>query len=44
MQMFLAMSDPLEHVLPHTYHLGPLHFTNHMVMVLVAAIMMLQKT
>src|SRR5258707_15699135 len=41
MQTFLAIEDPLEHVLPYTYHLGPLHVTNHMIMVLVAAALML---
>jgi F0F1-type ATP synthase membrane subunit a len=42
MLLFLAAEDPLEHVLPHTYfHLGPVGITNHMIMVLVAALLML---
>lgn len=42
MQPFLAILDPLEEVLPHTLvRLGPLHITNHMVMALAAAILML---
>jgi F0F1-type ATP synthase membrane subunit a len=42
MQLFLAMSDPLEEVLPHTYfHIGGIHVTNTMVMATVAAILML---
>ena len=42
MQLFLAMADPLEEVLPHTLiRLGPLHITNHMLMALIAALLML---
>src|SRR5882724_4683165 len=42
MQMLLAMADPLEEVLPHTFfRLGPLSVTNHMVMALIAALLML---
>src|SRR5579859_4020458 len=42
MQMLLAVADPLEEVLPHTYFkLGPFALTNHMVMALVAALLML---
>src|SRR6476646_7067154 len=42
MQLLLsAVEDPLEDVLPHTYHLGPLHLTNQMVMALLAAVLML---
>src|SRR3978361_857808 len=41
MHLILAM-DPLEHVLPHElFRVGPLHFTNHMLMVGVAALLML---
>ncbi len=39
--MFLANADPLEEVLPHTFHFGPLHVTNQMIMALVAALLML---
>jgi F0F1-type ATP synthase membrane subunit a len=42
MHLFLAAEDPLEHVLPHTYfHIGPVGITNHMIMVLIAALLML---
>lgn len=42
MHPFLAMNDPLEEVLPHElFRVGGLHFTNHMLMVLVAAVLML---
>src|SRR5438067_4266282 len=42
MHPILAMADPLEEVLPHTYfHVGSFHFTNHMLMALVAAVLML---
>jgi F0F1-type ATP synthase membrane subunit a len=42
MQLFLAAEDPLDEVLPHTYfHLGPVGITNHMIMALVAALLML---
>ena len=38
----LAISDPLEEVLPHTYfRLGPLSVNNHMLMALIAALLML---
>lgn len=38
----LALSDPLEHVLPHDlFRIGSLHVTNQMLMALVAAILML---
>ncbi|HWE02371.1 MAG TPA: F0F1 ATP synthase subunit A [Tepidisphaeraceae bacterium] len=41
MHLLLAL-DPLEHVLPHTLlRLGSLHLTNHMLMALVAALLML---
>lgn len=34
----LAATDPMQHVIPHTlFHVGPLAFTNHMLMLLVAA-------
>lgn len=40
MHLLLAL-DPLEHVLPHDLiRLGPLHFTNHMLFVLIAALLM----
>lgn len=39
--LLLAVEDPLEDVLPHSYHLGPLHLTNQMIMALVAAVLML---
>ncbi|MDB5358312.1 MAG: atpB [Phycisphaerales bacterium] len=39
---FLSALDPLEHVLPHEiFRIGRLHFTNHMLMVLVSALLML---
>src|ERR1041384_6509298 len=40
---FLSEMDPLEHVLPHPLHfdIGPFHMTNHMLMALVAAVLML---
>ncbi|WP_428939407.1 F0F1 ATP synthase subunit A [Fontivita pretiosa] len=39
----LAAADPLDHVLPHDVHLhiGPFQLTNHMLMALVAAVLML---
>ena len=42
MHLFLAMDDPLDDVLPHTFFsfLG-LHINNQMIMVLVAAVLML---
>jgi hypothetical protein len=42
MHLFLAVEDPLDDVLPHTFFsfLG-IHFNNQMIMVLVAAILML---
>ena len=34
----LAATDPMQHVIPHTlFHVGPMAFTNHMLMLLVAA-------
>ena len=40
--LLLAAGDPMEHVIPHKlFDLGPLHFTNHMLMLLVAAAIML---
>jgi F-type H+-transporting ATPase subunit a len=52
MYLMLAASDPLEHVLPHTYWSGPtlftlfgfpftLHITNQMIMIGVASLLML---
>jgi F0F1-type ATP synthase membrane subunit a len=42
MQLLSAMADPLEEVLPHTYfHVGRFGFTNHMMMALIAALLML---
>ena len=42
MQLILAIGDPLEEVLPHTFfRIGPLHVTNQMVMALIAALLML---
>jgi F0F1-type ATP synthase membrane subunit a len=42
MQMLLAMADPLEEVLPHTYFkLGPLALTNQMLMALFVALAMI---
>lgn len=40
--MFVAIADPLEEVLPHTFFsIGPLHVTNQMIMALIAALLML---
>jgi F0F1-type ATP synthase membrane subunit a len=40
--MLLAAADPLEEVLPHAYFkLGPFSLTNHMLMALLAALLML---
>ena len=37
----LAATDPMQHVIPHTlFHVGPLAFTNHMLMLLVSAILL----
>ncbi len=42
MQLFLAMADPLEEVLPHTFFsIGPIHVTNTVIMATVAAVLML---
>jgi F0F1-type ATP synthase membrane subunit a len=42
MHLLLAAGDPLDDVLPHTYfHIGPLGVTNHMLMALIAALLML---
>jgi F0F1-type ATP synthase membrane subunit a len=42
MHLFLAMDDPLDDVLPHTYFsLLGLHVNNQMIMALVAAVLML---
>jgi len=52
MYLLLAASDPLEHVLPHDYWIGPtlfhlfgmpftLHITNQMIMIGVASLLML---
>lgn len=41
MQFLLAAADPMEEVLPqHLFQLGPFEFTNQMLMVLVAAVLM----
>ena len=38
----LAAGDPMDHVLPHElFQIGPLSFTNHMLMLLVVAALML---
>jgi len=40
--VFIAAGDPMEHVLPHKlFDLGPIPFTNHMLMLLVVAAVML---
>jgi len=50
MQLILAVTDPLEHVLPHTYfgthvtlfeHVFPINITNHTIMIGVASLMMI---
>ena len=42
MQLFLAMADPLEEVLPHTFFsIGPFHVTNTVIMATIAALLML---
>src|SRR4051812_6935681 len=42
LQLLLASSDPIDHVLPHpAFHLGPITVTNQMFMATVAAVMML---
>ena len=38
----LAASDPMQHVLPHPlFHIGPFTFTNHLLMLLITAAIML---
>lgn len=38
----LAAADPMQHILPHgLFQVGPLNFTNHMLMLVMAAVLML---
>ena len=40
--IILGSGDPMQHVIPHTlFEIGPFHFTNHMLMLLIAASLML---
>src|SRR5437763_9380368 len=43
MMNVILVADPMEHVLPHELHvrIGPLMLTNHLLMALVAAVLML---
>jgi len=41
MHLLAAVEDPLDDVLPHFYHIGPIPITNQMIMALVAAVLML---